>query len=117
MWLDEIRVLGAASCPPKRCIGSRVGVRLHSGGEAASVPKSLIGCAAVACRGLRAGEITVNLGSITRHTMPSNFPAKSLKTKKSATPYPTHFSRVAKLVFARQISLILRPNWHVSVNS
>jgi hypothetical protein len=38
-------------------------------------------------------KFVLNSGSITRHTMPSKFHAKSLKTNDGRTNYSTHISR------------------------
>jgi hypothetical protein len=47
---------------------------------------------------------------ITRHTVPSNFPANSLKTKKSGPHYSTHNSRGREIAF-RTSNLIVPPKF------
>jgi hypothetical protein len=92
MRQDEVRRLGTASYRPKRSVGANLEVRLL------------------------AGYFGMDFTAITRHTMPSNFPANSLKTKKSGSHYSTHNSRVAKLVSVRQSSLIPGREWQASVS-
>ena len=46
-------------------------------------------------------QFMLNPRSITRHTMPSKFHAKSLKTNGGCTSYSTHISRGASTVFSR----------------
>jgi hypothetical protein len=50
-------------------------------------------------------QFALNPGSITRHTMPSKFHAKSLKTNDGRTNYSTHISRRDCTTFSRYARL------------